>query len=480
MKRSDFVKIVGMGTLGLELPVRLTALGEAQMKRPNILFFFPDQHRFDWTSMNPLLPDITPNLKKLAQGGVNFTNAICPSPVCAPSRACLASGKEYARCGVRGNANTYPIDQTTFYSLLKGAGYQVLSCGKLDLDKPAKSWGADGKHKRDGKSSKLNDWGFTDGCDSEGKMDGWAAHNKGKTGPYFTYLKSRNLINAYQINYKLLNHDYEAPGDFPEDAYGDNWVAANGLNLIRSIPAGTPWFLQVNFPGPHNPFDITKSMYDKFKDVKFPGGDTASTDKRRNYAAMINNIDRWIGIYLEEIRKRGELENTIIVYCSDHGEMLGDHGFWAKKRPLQPSASVPLVISGPGVKPGIVCQNPVETLDLTATFLDYAGIKRPDNMDSKTLRPFLEGAGKLERAVAKSSYEGWSLVFDGRYKLISGNLADRVDKVDQGKDLVLYDLVNDPSEMTDVTSKNPDIVAKLKPMLPPVMPKGKSKSRDED
>ena len=384
--------------------------------RPNILFFFPDQHRFDWTSMNPALPDITPNLKKLAESGVYFSSALTPAPVCAPARACLASGKEYAKCRVASNGVPYPLDQTTFYSLLRKAGYHVLGCGKFDLDKPGASWGTEGKHLRPGQPSLLEAWGFTDGIDNAGKMDGVNAYRSSprKPEPYFAFLESRGLAEAYLKNYKLLDHDY--PGDpvLPDDAYGDNWIAANGLGLIRSVPPGEPWFLQVNFNGPHSPMDVTKSMYERWKDAYFPGPVDAADGKnnaaqRRNYAAMINNIDRWLGVFREELRKRGELENTLIVYCSDHGEMLGDHGLGGKSQPYQPSACVPLVIAGPGVRAGVTCGKPVETLDLTATFLDFAGTRRPDAMDSRSLRAFLERGDDLPRSFVTSSLGGWAL-----------------------------------------------------------------------
>ena len=103
---------------------------------PNILFFLPDQHRFDWLGTMQHVPVPTPNLDSLGARGVRFSRAVCPSPVCAPSRACLASGKQYDRNGgVWGNGNNYPVRQTTYYTLLRDAGYRVLGCGKFDLDK---------------------------------------------------------------------------------------------------------------------------------------------------------------------------------------------------------------------------------------------------------------------------------------------------------------------------------------------------------
>ena len=129
------------------------------MNKPNILFFFPDQHRFDFVGYNPDIPVRTPNLDHLADRGVTFTKAIVPSPVCAPSRACMASGKRYHRCGVPGNGVDYPLDQPTQYQALRDAGYRVAGVGKFDLSKNTLEWGLDGKRL-------IDDWGFTDGIDN--------------------------------------------------------------------------------------------------------------------------------------------------------------------------------------------------------------------------------------------------------------------------------------------------------------------------
>ena len=432
--------------------------------------------------MNPELPDITPNLKKLAERGVRFTNAFSPAPVCAPSRACLASGMDYANCGVGGNGNPYPLGKTTFYTLLRDAGYHVLGCGKFDLDKPGKNWGLDGKHKREGKTSLLKAWGFTDGIDNAGKMDGVSAHKNNIPEPYFAYLKSVNHVEAYLKNYKILDHDYEGDSILPNESYGDNWIAENGLKLIRSVPRGEPWFIQININGPHPPMDVTKSMYEKWKGADFPvpvaKESKYKSESRRNYGAMIYNIDRWLDVYREELSKRGELENTLIAYCSDHGEMLGDRGMGGKSQPYHPSVCVPLVMAGPGVRKNITCDKPVATLDLTATFLDYAGLTPPKSMDSLSLRPFLEKGRDLPRQYVRSSLKGWALVFDGRYKLIVGswNKGD-VEEDNFKKELALYDLKKDPSERNNIAEKNPKIIERLKLLLPPVSPYKSGKER---
>ena len=111
---------------------------------------------------------------------------------------------------------------------------------------------------------------------------------------------------------------------------------------------------------------------------------------RQNYTAMCENIDRVIGLYLDKLAGKGELENTIVIFSSDHGEMLGDHGLWGKIVPYQPSASVPLIVSGPGVRQGTTSSALVSLIDLTASFLDYAGVLRPKDMDSRLLRSVVE------------------------------------------------------------------------------------------
>ena len=453
MNRRDFLKVAGTAMAGMAVSnVLVAAEAQGAVRRPNILFFFPDQHRYDWTSMNPALPEITPNLKQLAREGAFFSKAFCPSPLCAPSRACLALGKEYHSCGVPSNSGSLSLERTTFYKLLRdSAGYHVLGCGKFDLDKPGKNWGIDGKHKREGKPSLLDVWGFSDGIDNAGKMDG--AHSN-KPEPYKAYLESKHISGK---------------SDMTDEAYSDNWIARNGLELIRSAPKGKPWFLQINFNGPHDPFDPTPAMLSKWAQAKVPPAIPDNKDdsnERRRYAAEICNIDHWIAVYKEELKKRGELENTIIVFCSDHGEMLHDHGYSAKSRPLSPSACVPLVIAGPGIKAGVNHSNVAATLDLTATFLDFAGVPVPGDMDSKSMRPFLEGNGEYPRTHVTCALEGWRLVCDGRYKLVEGVLVGKVQAKDQSKSSVLYDLQSDPGETVDVSAEHPEIVAKLRPLLP--------------
>lgn len=437
-------------------------------RRPNILFFFPDQHRFDWIGTNKALKVRTPNLDRLIARGVNFTQAFTPSPLCAPARACLAAGKDYDSCGVSGNNRDYPVDQTTFYTLLRDSGYHVMGCGKFDLHKATPDWGADGKRL-------LNEWGFSDGIDNAGKMDAIAAAKSKSREPYTCYLRDKGLLDDHQDDYKRRRQDGKAavfPTTLPEDCYCDNWVAERGLELIRRAPDGKPWFLQINFTGPHSPWDITAKMDALYKGVDFPqpnGCKELTREQhvaiRRNYSAMVTNIDRWLGVYTDELRKRGELENTLIVYSSDHGEMLGDHGLWGKTVPYQPSVGVPMVIAGPGVRAGLVYETPVTLTDLPATFLDCAGVSKPSRMDSKSLKLLLEGKTKEHRKFVVSGLASWRMVYDGRYKLIRGFDPSK-SKQKKPDTVMLFDLKNDPMENNDLAGKEKDIVIRMLALLP--------------
>ena len=213
-------------------------------ERPNFLFFFPDQQRADWAGFNPG-PDLrTPVIKGLADRGVRFLNAVTPSPLCAPARACLASGLSYQRCCVPNNGFNYPLDLPTYYQRLNSAGYRVAGVGKFDLHKDtsnpkAMSWNLDG-------SRLLREWGFTDGIDNEGKMDGSISYNSSGVpkGPYMNFLTDRGLVDVYLEEHRNQRDCLGAyTTAIPDDAYCDNWLAENGKKILKSIPRGQPWHL---------------------------------------------------------------------------------------------------------------------------------------------------------------------------------------------------------------------------------------------
>lgn len=461
-----------LGTAALCAAPRALAARTAR-SRPNILLLFPDQHRFDWTGFNRNLRVETPHLDRLAGRGVRFTNAIVASPLCAPSRACLAAGKEYDRCRVRNNGDDYPLDQATYYALLRRAGYHTAACGKVDLHKATHDWGLDGKRL-------LPEWGFSDGIDNAGKGDALSGAVK-PNDPYMAFLHQRGLAAAHVADFrKRLAGGYKETHatPLPDDAYCDNWIAANALELMRRFPEGKPWHLAVNFTGPHNPEDITARMEKlvRGRDFPQPNGCRQYTPEqhvaiRQNYTGMVENIDRLAGLLIDELKKRGELENTLIVYSSDHGEMLGDHDRWGKVLPYHASAAVPLIVAGPGVRDGVVSDALASHMDLAATFLEYASVPKPPAMDSRSLKSLLEGKTRQHREAVRSGLNSWRMAYDGRYKLVRGFDPDASSKdlhrAGAGKESgpLLFDLKDDPLENVNVAAKAGKHVDRLSRLL---------------
>ena len=438
----------------------------------------------------PALPLRMPHLAQIAARGVRFTRAVCPSPLCAPSRACLASGREYDRCGVPGNGADYPLQQPTYYQALRDGAYRVAGVGKFDLHKATLDWGLDG-------SRLLREWGFTEGIDNEGKLDAIASYTGSRgtgsgssaasapgapRGPYMAYLQERGLAETHVADFQgrrgPQGHLRTHPTPLPEDAYCDNWIAANGLRLLEGFPAGRPWHLVVNFTGPHSPMDVTAAMRERWEGARFPppsatgeGLDEVALEAhnavRQNYAAMLENIDPQMGRFLDLVRQRGELERTIVVYSSDHGEMLGDHGRWGKSIAYQPSVGVPLVLAGPGVQAGVASDALVSMHDLTATFLDVAGRPPLPGMDSRSLRPLLSGAAQRHRPHVRSGLGDWRMVSDGRHKLVRQTPEGAAGTPDGAPSMRLFDLQDDPWETRDLGARRPEEVARLAPLLAP-------------
>lgn len=410
-------------------------------QKPNILVFLPDQWRPDFLGFAGKAPVRTPTVDRLARTGAVFTRATTPSPVCAPARACLASGMSYRRNPVANNGVDYPLDRPTVYARLRDAGYQVGSVGKLDLHKDTLDWGLDGKRC-------LEEWGFTHGLDSEGKLDAMRSYlenDRKPCGPYMRHLAEQGLAGLHADDFRT-RHQWLGvePTKLPDESYSDNWIGANGLDVLRSFHSDRPWFLVANFTGPHNPQDVTASMREWYRDVAFPPAAANTTvdpglmqEVRRNYAAMCENIDRWLARTLDLVAERGETERTVVFFASDHGEMLGDLDKWGKSTWYQPSVGIPLVVSGRGVAQG-THDALVQLQDLAPTFLEYAGADALPDSDARSLFPLLEGRlpAPSFRDVALCGLNEWDCAWDGRWKLVK-----KADEL-----IALFDHDNDPTE----------------------------------
>ncbi len=470
----------------------------------NVLFVLPDQQRADFVGFAGRHPVRTPHLDQLAARGTAFRRAWTPSPLCAPARASLTLSCDYDRSPVRNNADNLSPVGPSFYRHLHDAGWCVATCGKLDLLKGHMDWGLDGRHASDG-TSKLQQLGFSDGVDSAGKHDAITAYKRGVPEPYLAFLEERGLAAAHVADFarrrlqfpersvRSLYGNYQppiesyanvAPTPLPDDAYADNWVGASALELMEQMSGGgAPWFLQVNFSGPHEPVDVTAEMQSRWRDVGFDlpyGRDNQDPDLqqeiRRNYAAMIENIDGWLGRFVDFLARSGQLDDTLVIYASDHGEMLGDRNLWAKSVPYEPSVNIPLVLAGPGVTPGRMVEDPVSLIDLPPTVLDGAGLPIPPAFDGVSLSKTLAGdnSARPPRTHVTSGLGSWRAITDGRFKLIVGLDEDlpqqQLDAGERLADLegapaLLYDLASDPHETRDRAQDLPEVRDELRRAL---------------
>ena len=413
---------------------------------PNILFLLPDQWRPDWLGFLGGVDIDTPNIDKLAHNGTYFPHAISPSPLCAPARACLASGRDYYNCGVLNNQYDYPLDQPTYYQSLRDAGYEVTGVGKFDLHKNLSKpldWSLDG-------SRCLKEWGFTKGIDNEGKIDAVNSYleEMSPKGPYMKHLEDQGVAMSHCEGMK----NRTLVTELSDDSYCDNWITNNGIRLLQGFEENKPWHIVFNFTGPHSPFDVTQEMHDSVCNRKYDlPVNCIEKDlprdwhkRKQYYAAMIENLDKQIGRIIAVVEDRGELDNTLIVFASDHGDMMGDFNRYAKGRWNHASMGIPLIVSGRGVISGKTVNHVVSLHDLGVSFLDCANIAPLKDVDAQSIRPLWEGKTNNELGYRTSHLKDhkykWDSIYDGRYKYV----------MEANGFEGLYDRKTDPNEINNL------------------------------
>ena len=430
--------------------------------RPNILFIMTDQHRFDYAGYAGASFTRTPNLDRLAERGMQFTQCTTNSPVCAPARIALATGLQPIRVGSLDNASYLPRRVTTYYQRLRDESYRVGCVGKLDLAKP------DSYNGRYGDRPCVYTWGFTHPEECEGKMH--AGKSPTPLGPYGFYLQSKGLYQAFHEDYQARSdegwiRDARRDSVLPTEDFEDTYIGRRAAEWLASVPTDFPWHYLVSFVGPHNPFDPPTEYAEHFHDAPMPDpiSDTLEgkphwvkaqdqgltpeeiTTTRRQYCAAIELIDDQIGRMMDVLESRGMLENTLIVYTSDHGEMLGDHGLYTKSVPYEASLRVPLVVAGPGIPQG-ASDALVELIDLNPTLCDLVGLPPQEDIDARSLVPVLTGERAEHRTETISAIRNFRCLRTRQVKYVE-HLNDRDE---------LYDLQEDPNEQVNLAEAQPE------------------------
>jgi len=437
-------------------------------RRPNVLLIMADQFRADHLAAAGVGVARTPNLDRIAREGVVFTRCFTNSPVCAPARIGLASGLQPVRLGATDNRAFLPIGTATYYQRLRDRGCRVGCVGKLDLAKP------DGYNGRHGDRPCVYGWGFTHPCECEGKMHAGAKPTP--QGPYTYWLRERGLLAKFHADYQQrardgwnlhASHDSVLPADAWEDAY----VGRRAAEWVQQAPDDFPWHFFVSFVGPHDPFDPPGEYAERWRSADvapaIPAGGRGKPSciqrrsgelkaaevavTRRQYAAEVEAIDDYVGWVLAALEDRGQLDNTYLLFTSDHGEMLGDHGLYAKEVMYESAMRVPLVVAGPGIPGGRTSDALVELIDLNPTICELAGLGPQEDIDARSIAPLLRGGTDEHRTEVVSQLTNCRAVRTDRHKLIV-NFNDAAE---------LYDLSEDPDELDNVADDRPEVVADL-------------------
>jgi choline-sulfatase len=418
-------------------------------KRPNILFLMSDQHRADVTGYagDPVIR--TPVLDRLARTGVVFNNAYTPSPICVPMRQCMMSGQLPKTCGCEGWIDLEP-GYRTFAREFSRYAYATTCSGKLH------HLGQDqmqGWRERIAPDARISDAYVEDPIEAEfARYE--PAPGTGKWSNQREVEEARPGEGPYQ---KFDQRALRAALDYLDRYFEDP--------LYRRPQSHRPLFFKLSLLQPHYPFFTDEARFEYYLDrvpvhVDEPcdhpvlslsqQGEPVHVSEeaiRRATAAyygMIDTIDRYYGQVLAKLESLGEdLDDWIIVYTSDHGEMLGQHGIWEKTRFYEGSARVPLIIRWPKhFEGGRVVEENVNLCDLFATLCDMAGLEIPDGLDSRSLVPLLRGEP-----------QGWSnetvSQMGSHHVMIKQDALKYQYYGDDGPE-VLFDLDEDPGETTNV------------------------------
>jgi arylsulfatase A-like enzyme len=404
--------------------ISCSVFAQSQAQKPNFILIVADDLGFADLSFNGSKQIPTPNIDKLAEEGINFTQGYVSAPVCSPSRAGLLTGRNQVHFGYDNNMGGsqpgfdpqylgLPLSETTIATRLKNLGYSTGLIGKWHLGEESQFHPL--------KRGFDEFWGYTGG-----------GHD------YFTSEPNgKGYKSPIECNYKTPQ-----PITYITDDKGDECV-----DFIERHK-NEPFFLFASFNAPHAPMHATESDLDLFKHIK--------NEKRRKYCAMVYRLDINIGRIMDAVEKEGLAENTLVVFISDNGGPVDSNGsinapFNGQKGILlEGGIHVPFIMNWKGkLAAGETYENPVISLDFARTFFELAGGEVTDKMkfDGVNLMPFITGkSNAIPHESINWRFTISAAIRDGNWKLV--RLPDRLP--------MLYDLSKDISEQNDISMQNLD------------------------
>ncbi|WP_299651120.1 sulfatase-like hydrolase/transferase [uncultured Jannaschia sp.] len=436
---------------------------------PDILMIITDQQRCDTIRALGASHMDTPNIDRLVDQGVTFDECHVTAPSCVPSRASLFTGYYPHTNGVIANGQPW---SRTWVSDLQAAGYHTVNIGKMHTVPYDAKAGFDERYIVENKDRYMEGRWFFDEWDKA--------------------LMSHGLRKQQREDYRKRDDYRDRLGAFTWDLepklQSDNFIGETVKWWLETKPIEKPLFMVVGFPGPHPPYDPTPEMAEKYmaRDVPLPDMDETELaglappwkEKRDHdvkvdhdsvawkldptreelhrmrayYYANVEMIDRQVGAILDTLeRARGNMENTIVVFTSDHGDCLGDHGLSQKWAPYDEVTRVPLIVSAPGrFEGGRHVREMVQFFDLGPTILEWAGVMPDPSYEAISLNPALEGQPFAGREHVFCEQGGDVNMTGARFFTMVRSETHKLVHFQGQTYGQLFDLVADPGEKQDL------------------------------
>lgn len=445
--------------------------GAGEPRRPNILLVESDDHHPGALGClgHPVLQ--TPHIDAVAARGTVFANNICQALECVPSRASLLTGSYPHSSGVHSNqARSVAPNAWTFPLALRRSGYRCVLVGKNHLGFGAKA--SPGESRDEVDRAELERFGFDEAFPVNGKV--WSGRGYSDDA-YRRFLREKGLLERLKADFAnnrtdLLTGLSPSPLE-PEDTL-DAFIAGQAIQWLEAYRGDEPFLLWINFVSPHTPCDAPlpyARLYDP-KDMpepiaaelsEYPAGvrQLVQTYQRKvppgfsarfraAYYGMISFVDTQVGRLLEALERRQLLDDTLVVFCGDQGQMAGDHGIYTKSVFFRGSVGTPLVVSWPagGLRSGARVTHPVELQDLVPTFLELAGSSDEDRLScfGRSLLPVLKRGAAPSRDAAFAEKWSWKMIATPDHKYVYHRLADARQ---------LFDLRADPDERRNLAGE---------------------------
>ena len=423
------------------------------MKRPNILFIMADQMAAPILPLHDAASPVQmPNLMKLAEQAVVFDSAYCNSPLCAPSRFTLVSGRLPSKIGAYDNAADFPADVPTYAHYLRRLGYRTALSGKMHFCGPDQLHGYEERLTSDIYPA---DYGWAVNWDEPDVRASWY-HNMSSVLQAGPCVRSNQLDFDEEVVFKARQYLYDH---------------------VRMSP-DQPFCLTVSMTHPHDPYTIGREYWDRYEGVDIPlprqhieqsEQDPHSQrilkvidlwdkplpedkirDARRAYFGACSYIDDNIGKLLKTLEECGLAEDTLIVFSGDHGDMLGERGLWYKMHWFEMSARVPLLVHAPQRFTAHRVSQSVSTLDLLPTLVELAGgqVEQGLELEGHSLLPHLQGKGGHDEVLGEYMAEGTlsplMMIRRGPWKFVYS----------EQDPLLLFDLDSDPLERQNLAESS--------------------------